>query len=140
MKKAFTLIELLLVIIIMGILLNVALPVLRVNFDKLQLDNFSSRLMSLMNYLQQRSVAEGRIIFLNLDSGNKSYWVQRKGDDKRSSFGIPLDLTITVPENRIAFYPDGSMDKVTITISNRLGKSIGITSKGVFGGVKVLAQ
>jgi prepilin-type N-terminal cleavage/methylation domain-containing protein len=140
MKKAFTLIELLLVIIIMGILLNLTLPVLRGNFAQLQLESFSSRLLSLMNYLQQRSVVEGRIIFINLDPNNQRYWVQRKGEDKISTFGIPLDLTITAQENKVAFYPDGSMDKVTVTINNRLGKSIGITSKGVFGGVKLLAQ
>ena len=140
MKKAFTLIELLLVIIIIGILINVALPVLRVNFDKLQLESFSSRLLSLMNYLQQRAVAEGKIIFLDLDPDNKIYWVQRKDESKLGTYSIPPDLTVTVPENKVAFYPDGSMDKITITINNRLGQSIGITSKGVFGGVKLQAQ
>lgn len=140
-NKAFTLIELLFVVAIIGILVRVTFPVFRENFDNLRLNSFSAKLVSFMNYLQQRSVVEGRVISINFDIAQKQYWAQIK--DENSNLGVyrvPDELSIVTKENKIYFYPDASTDKVMIEINNRQKKSVCIVSKGAFGGVRLREQ
>lgn len=137
----FTLLELLFVVAIIGILVRVTFPVFRENFDNLQLNSFSAKLVSFMNYLQERSVVEGRVISINFDIGQKQYWAQIK--DEAANLGVyrvPDELNIVTHENKIYFYPDGSTDQVRIKVSNQSDKGVCIVSKGVFGGVKIQVQ
>ncbi len=140
-KRAFTLIELLFVIVIMGILAGIALPNLRKAFNNLQLNNFSAELDSSMNYLRQRSIVDANIIYLVIDNEKKEYWVVLQGNIKRlKTYKVPEGITIETQQKEVAFYPDGSIDKVTISLSNADKQRVVLTTEGIFDGVKVQAQ
>ena len=149
-KKSLTFIELLIVVIIIGILIGVSLPNLTKTFNNLQLNNFSRELQTFMNYLHERSIVEEKIIYLKVDNEKKKYWAetQREAEQTRlKGYTIPEALTIEVetesqefPQNQIRFFPDGSIDKVTIDVVNQDSQKMTLTTKGVFGGVKLLPK
>lgn len=136
--NAFTFIELCIVIIIIGILIGVALPSFRKSFNSLQLNNFSAELQNFMRYLRERAIVTGKVIYLNIDNEKKLCTAQFK--DTPSPFKtsrIPESLNVELEPKEIFFYPDGQIDKVTITLTNPENQRISLTTKGIFGGVKV---
>jgi type II secretion system protein H len=140
-RSSFTLIELLFVIAIIAILAVASFPGLRKTFNNLQLENSAKELQSFINYLQQRSVSEGKIIYLNIDSENKGYWAQLKDSQNRiRSFSIPQALSVSTQQKQVAFYPDGKIDPFTIKLTSPDVNTISLTTEGVFGGVKVKSQ
>ncbi|MBM3253641.1 MAG: hypothetical protein FJZ16_05275 [Candidatus Omnitrophica bacterium] len=139
--KGLTFIEVLFVVIIIGILTIVSLPNFRKTFNNLQLKSFAQELQASMNYLHQRSVIEGKIIYLNIDDEKKEYFAKIKGNSERlRTYRIPNDIKIETEQKEILFYPDGSIDKVIIKLINLDNQNITLTTKGVFGGVKIQSQ
>lgn len=139
--RAITLIELALVILVIGILIGVALPSFRKTFNQLQLNSFSRELQVLMDYLRQRSIIEGKIIYLNIDSDNRQYWTKiRDAENRLKTYRLPEGVTLESEKKQVAFYPDGNIDKTTIIILGPDNKNITLTTIGVFGGVKLKAQ
>ncbi|KPK98752.1 MAG: hypothetical protein AMJ95_02585 [Omnitrophica WOR_2 bacterium SM23_72] len=140
-RKSFTLIEFLLVIIITAILITVSLPHLRNSFDDFRLNNFSAELQLFMTYLKDRSIVEGRVLALTIDNENQKLWAQFK-DEKGvlRSLSLPQGLFLDSTQKQVFFYPDGQIDQVTLTVMNAQGKKIILTTKGVFGGLKILNQ
>ncbi|KPK97217.1 MAG: hypothetical protein AMJ95_10180 [Omnitrophica WOR_2 bacterium SM23_72] len=139
--KSFTLIEFLLVIIITAVLITVSLPHLRNSFDEFRLNNFSSELQLFMTYLKDRSIVEGKVVALTVDNENQKLWAKFK-DDKRTlrSLSLAQGLFLDSTQKQVFFYPDGQIDSVTLTLMNAQGKKIILTTKGVFGGIKILSQ
>ena len=139
--RAITLIELALVILVIGILIGVSLPSFRKTFNQLQLNSFSREFQVLMHYLRQRSIIEGKIIYLNIDSDNRQYWTKiRDAENRLKNYRLPEGVTLESEQKQVAFYPDGNIDKTTIIILGPDNKNITLTTKGVFGGVKLEAQ
>jgi len=137
-RKGLTFIEILLVIIILGILIETALPRFKKSFRSLQLNNFSKELQLFMNYIFQSSIAQGRVITLNIDKEKKEYRAEVKGSaEKLKTFPIPEGIELETEKKEILFYPDGTSDKVTIKITNADSQSVTLTTKGVFGGAKI---
>lgn len=140
-NKAFTLIELLIVTIIMGVFIGVSVPVFKRSFNNLQLSSFSQELQTFVNYLHDRSVVEKKVIYLNIDIENRKYWVSYRGHEERLKVGsIPGQIRVEFEQKQIAFYPDGDIDKVSIKLINSDNNSVVITTKGVYGGVKLQKQ
>ena len=141
--KGLTFIEILFVIIIIGILTGISLPQFRKTFNTLQLNSFSREFQAFMNYLCQRSIVEGKIIYLNIDidNGKREYWAQVKGEINRlKTYKVPDQMKIETQQKQIMFYPDGSIDKTTIKLINPDNRYVNLTTKGVFGGVKLQSQ
>lgn len=139
--KGFTFVELLLVIIVIGILLAISLPNIRKTFNNLSLDNFSRELQAFMNYLHERSVVEEKIIYLNLDNDKKEIWAQIQDEQSQlKTLVLPDGMKIESEKKQILFYPDGSIDNATIEVVNLDKQKVSLTTKGVFGGVKLLFQ
>lgn len=140
-EAGFTFIELFLVIIIIGALTAATLPGLKKTFDNLQLNNFSRQLQVFMNYLHERAVVQSDIICLNVDNEQKEAWAQVQGRQGRlKTLPLPERLNIETESRQILFYPDGSIDKVTIGVVSPDKQKITLTTKGVLGGVKLLSQ
>lgn len=137
----FTLIELLFVIIIIGILIGVSLPRLKESYNGIQLNNFSRELQDLMNYLRQRAIVERTVISLNFDPDKDEYWAMKKGAETRlKTYHIPGGIKLETDKTEIFFYPDGQIDKVTVEIINPAKQNITLTTKGIFGGAKILKE
>jgi prepilin-type N-terminal cleavage/methylation domain-containing protein len=120
----FTFIELLIVITLLGILTALSLPQFKRSAEHIQLTNASRQLQSYINFLSQRAIVETKPIRLIL------------GTDYRLPDGIQLETD----QPEINVYPDGSIDKVTITLTNRQKENITLTTRGVFGGIKIKTQ
>ena len=140
--QGLTFIELFIVIIILGILAGVSFLNFRKNFNQIELNSFSSELQSFMNYLTERAIVERKTIYLNIDNDNKKYWAQFEGDDNNilKIHPFPSEITIENGHQPIAFYPDGSIDKVTIKLINRDNRYVNLTTKEVFSSVRLQPQ
>jgi type II secretory pathway pseudopilin PulG len=135
-KRSFTFIELLFVVIIIGVLIGVSFPNLKKTFNTQELNSFSSRLQTLINYLAERSVVEEKIIYLFIDRDQGLLRVKYK--DAQSilkQYSIPSQLQIELDNNssQFAVYPDGTIDKLNIKLINRDNASVTLTTKGIYG-------
>jgi len=154
MKKnssaGFTLLELLFVIMLILILAAVNYPLFRNNLQGLQLSSFSKKLQVLFIYLRDQSIVERKAIYLVIDVENKKYWSEIIGEDGQDvvlkRYIVPERIEIETKNNKIAFYPDGTIDgvdskgetdKVVIKLSSSDNQNVTLTTKGVYGGVKL---
>lgn len=141
MKKGWTFIELLIVIAIIGVLTGIAVPQIRKTYDNFQQETFAKDLFYLVRYLQDCSISVGKIYCLNIDLDNAEFQAVYKKEDnflnlsgkfgKKYKLPSGIELTIDPVEKRqVYFYPDGSIDKISIVFINRLGKKAVITIQG----------
>lgn len=137
-KKGLTFIELFIVILIIAILAGISIPSFKRTFDNLQLNSFAKDTQSLMNYLQQRSKVENRVIALRMSPEDRKLSASYLDDAKiiKTSV-IPQGVSININQDQILFYPDGSMDKVNINLSNQYNNKIVLTTKGVFNAISI---
>ncbi len=103
-SRAFTLIELMLVMAILLIVLAVSFPSLRGFFRGRHLDHEARRFLSLTRYAQNRAVSEGYPMVLWIDAKEGVYGMQAQTgyldeDDKSVEYGIheSLELEVTRP-------------------------------------------
>ena len=146
----FTLVELLLVVIILGILIGLSTPLFRKTYDNFQLADSAKNLVSLMRFAQTSSIVERlryRIVF---DSGKSKYWLTKESDLSQPAVfskiqgkfartvAIPKDINIEFANDNITFYPDGTVDEITIDFSSRNNKVYTVITEGQTGYVRLL--
>ncbi len=152
-KVGFTFIELMLVTAIIGILAGLSIPLFRRTFSDIQLTTSSQGIVSLARYARQRAIIERSPYRLNLDVDKNRYWLNRlklsskedrEFEDVEGKFGkvyfLPREITIFSKSPHISFYPDGSSDKVNISLTNVNGKTNKLTTKGPRGSVKIITE
>jgi type II secretory pathway pseudopilin PulG len=136
----FTFIETLFVVIVIGILLGFAFPFLQKNIRGFEFESFSRKMQASMNYFSQRSIMEREIILLTIDQERRLFWAQGIiSSIVLKNVTIPKGIEVQSDKKSIYFYPDGSIDKVNIMISNAEHQSLNLTTQGVYGHVKVQA-
>lgn len=128
-SSAFTLLELLMVMALVGILLGLALPRFASTTQDLRLVNSARNLAKLLTYAQQRAIMERLSYQALFDGAAPSYWLQREHRDGSQStyeriqgrYGrvttFPAGIDVRVSEETIVFYPDGTSDPFTIELS-----------------------
>lgn len=152
-NAAFTFIELLIVIIIIGILLGLSMPQLRRSFDNLELDNFVKNLYYLAQYLEASAISQGKIHCLNILQEEGRFWATyrennadefkriagRFGNEYKAPAGINVNISGINPKDiaSVYFYPDGSTSAVTIDFQNKHNQKASLVSKGAAGGIKI---
>jgi len=148
MKKGFTFIELLLVIIILGVLTLVSAPSLKNSFNDFKLNNSTKEIALLIRQLQAKAVNQSEVYRLQIDKGrgvllplekkNNQWQPLIQGKIKQVFLPQAMNLS-TLPENKenIFFYPDGSIDKVDIVLENEAGKKTILTFEDITGNVKI---
>ena len=137
----FTFLELLLVLLLVVILAGVSYPVIKNNFNATQLPVFTKRLQALFVYLRERAIVERKVVYLTFEEVNTKYRVNI-GNESRTieSFVVPEKIRVETEQEQIAFYPDGSIDKVTINLISPGQSEVNLTTKGVFEGVRIETQ
>lgn len=139
-SRAFTLVELIVVMVLLLIVASMVAPRMASFFQGRALGSEAQRLLSLMHYAQSRAVAEGSPVILWLDPAKSTYGVEvqaghESADDLRDlsytadptvTFEIPTvtdvpvsedgDETFGLPEGlaSIRFNPDGNFDEVGV--------------------------
>ena len=152
--RAFTLIELTLVMALLLIVFSVAMPMLKSFFHGRDLESEARRFMSLLRYGQSRAVSEGVPMVLWIDSRRSLYGLQQQAgytdvDNKAVQFELKPDMAVetqmpvvtmsasslnqTVPGignvPRIRLMPDGFIGEsspVRITLRQGQDEAIGI--------------
>lgn len=99
--RAFTLIELILVMAMLLTVIAVAAPSLSKFFRGRTLDSEARRFLSLTRYGQSRAVSEGVPVLLWIDAKEGTYGLQREGsyterDSKEVEFALEKDLSFEV--------------------------------------------
>ncbi|MDD4893830.1 MAG: prepilin-type N-terminal cleavage/methylation domain-containing protein [Candidatus Omnitrophica bacterium] len=129
-NNAFTLIELLIIVIISSILIGMSVPRFRSTFDKFELGNSIKDIFYLSRYLQGASISQGRIYCLNIDKKKGEIRAAVKEEDEfkdvkgrlGNKYNVPLGVIITtepIEKNEVYFYPDGNTDKISVTFENQ---------------------
>ncbi len=137
----FTFLELLIVITLLGILTALSIPQFKQSAENMQLSSTAQQLQSYINFLIQRSVVETVPIRMILDTEKNSYRAQKEQDTRYfQDFRLPSGIKIAADKQDVFIYPDGTIDKVTITLTNKQNKSATLTTQGVFGGTKIKTQ
>lgn len=143
-SQGFTLLELILVMVIISTVLAMASPSLRGFFSSRKINDAAGNIISLMRYARTQAISEGQTYRLNFDSDKGAYWLTSNAegsfDDLNNEFGreflLPDDTTVEIEkendenktETNISFYPQGMLESGTITLTDRAGDTIEITS------------
>jgi prepilin-type N-terminal cleavage/methylation domain-containing protein len=128
-RRAFTLIELMLVLVLLTIVLSLVVPSLEKFFAGRTLDSEVRQFVALTHLGQSRAVSEGVPMFLWVDLGARSYGLEQEpgynDSDPKSleyfigegvSIGFPKDAVKMTKRGRLSgihFSPDGNTVKDT---------------------------
>ncbi len=131
-SRGFTLIEIILVLVILGVIAGLTVPRIGQNFIELQLKRTANDLSYLMRYAQSRAITKNRMVRLEFDDNFSKVWLTQSTEeaspeeDNKSFERITgrLGRTLTVPDKiyleaetvPVQFYPDGSMDRVRLYV------------------------
>lgn len=148
--RAITFIELLVVVIILSVFIGVSAPQFRKSFEGFEAENFIKNIYYLASYLQNSAISQGRIYCLNIAPGEGKFWVTNKIGDRfepskerfTKASQAPGGLKISfVPDKAeqasIYFYPDGSVEQITIAFEDKYSKKVYLDIKGTMGGIKI---
>jgi len=132
------------VIIIIAVLASISAPLFKNTFAKIQLEQTLRQLQTFISFLHQRSVIERKVIYLKVDNQQNQYWGQIHDSPARlrsysfsEKFTLDVKKITNLQDESISFYPDGAIDAVTIKISTPSGRSLSITTEGIYGGAKI---
>ncbi len=129
-RQAFTFIELIVVVIVLGILISLSAPRIKRSFAFFELENYTKNIYFLCNYLQSSSISEAKIYSLDFLQDVREFkalslkeggqWEILKGRFGKS-YKVPDNLSLEispVDKAKIFFYPDGSIDPFSILFKN----------------------
>lgn len=131
--KAFTLLELILIMIILCTVLAMAAPSLRGFFSSRQLNDITEQILAMTRYAKVQSVFESRYYRVNFDPQQRLYWISSRRESQYqrldSNFGnlysIPADIDITFDnvsyENGLYYFefnPEGYSKEAAVRLKD----------------------
>lgn len=132
-KAGFTLVEILLVLIIMGIVVALTAPNLSKGYLRFQLNKTSDDLQSVSRWAQAMAIGQQRVYALSFADDHRSYRLVREEvidgeNDGQDNFGpvpgalgavhtIPQAVRLDTSEDRIQFYSDGTIGPATLQLT-----------------------
>lgn len=146
----FTLVELLLVVLIMGILVGISTPLFKNTYYDFQLTDTAQRISGLVRFAQASAIVERAKFRINFNSEKTKYWLEKESDPAKPNeflrisgkFGransVPQDIKIEYENDTITFYPDGSADEAVIYFRNKNNKFYTCLIEGQTGYVRLL--
>ncbi len=124
--RGFSLLELLVVMIIMGILAGVAGPSVGRFMNSLAFRKQSGRIMAAVRYARLKAVTNGRPVIMTLDPDNNNLRLDEGAIQEERDLRLAADETISLNPETIKFSPDGHATPAVISFSRgeRSGKII----------------
>lgn len=149
-RPAFTLVELAVVAVIIGVVAIVTFPRLSGLVSGRRLMGFSGQLAGTLDYVRARSVTDGRVYYFNFNKSKRQYWVTggEDGDEPmEGKLGRPQKLPEGVSLRRIKleegsawffkpvvrFYPRGNSDGAVIYLETDRGDRASVRVKPYTG-------
>ena len=132
-KRSFTIVELLIVLLLLGVVAGLAIPNFSTTFENLQLSETAKNISSFMYYAQSRSIMKGKGHRLVFDIAHHQYWLEDEigNEDSEHSvfekisgrfgriFYVPEDIRLEADPSVIQFYPDGTIDQARIYLESQ---------------------
>jgi len=131
-ETGFTLIEILLVIILLGVLLTVSIPNFQSSFKTLLLKDTANDMAALMRYAQSRSIVQKTPIEFVYDSGSATFGLYqasktqgtpeggqesaRISDRRGKEYKVPPEIACEATAPTITFSPDGRISHGRFTL------------------------
>ena len=104
-QTGFTLLELVVVVMLIGIMTGVVVPLYRDSLRSMRTDRAVTDLITAIKYAQERAVTDGREFRLYIDESNQAYWLSAyAGADSES--GERQFRPLTEPPGRRTQFPD----------------------------------
>ena len=145
-NRAFTLLELILVMVIISAVLSMAAPSLRGFFASRKAHDAAAGILSLMRYARSQAITEGRNYRLNLNPSEGAYWLTVNDAGGYAELDTSLGRRYLLPEFTtmevemdgdtekdegdsevyIEFYPKGHVDVCTIRIFDQNGDEVDV--------------
>lgn len=128
----FTLLELLIVALMLGIISTMASPFFKRAFMSLEYENYAFMLQRMLQYTRTMAIVEGVEYRVRVDTKNNSYWMEKnmsgetavKGFSRVSGrfggvFYAPQCVSISGTPEAVGFFPDGASEgaEYKITLS-----------------------
>lgn len=132
--RAFTLVEIILVLLILTVIAGLSAPNLRKSLTQHQFEKSAEELHNVMRYAQSRAITKGRPVrlvfndeftgfWLTEDAGEAeaivdSYAFERISGRMGTTWRLPAEISIRTEADisGLTFYADGRMDKVELAV------------------------
>lgn len=131
-RKGYTLVELIVVIALIGIVLSISIPSIKIIFttsEKKELMEFKRDLI----FARNSAVMENKVYSIDLDIVENQYFIRKSNKNgqkliKKKKFVNGIVLKEDNLGHNVTFYSTGSVEKAgTIRLSNRKNEKIYIT-------------
>ena len=127
-QKAFTFIEIILVVLIVAIIAGLAVPNFSKTYAAIELKGCAQDLAYLMRYAQSRAITQNHTLQLQWSPDFSQYSLMQENEAVKDAAFVPLDgkmgrsflipkgITLTSTKAVISFYPDGNIDEEAMEI------------------------
>jgi type II secretion system protein H len=140
--RGFTLVEVLLVLLIIGIMAALALPSVGKGFRTVQLRKSAQLMAATLRHTRAKAIREQMVYLLRLDLHNQKVEVFDEDKKYHREFGLPEGITMKrisllrgdkkeLEKSRIfTFFPNGMTESFEVLITNSKGREIRVIQDG----------
>ena len=154
LRGAFTLLELILVLVLISVLLGIAAPSLRGFVGARRSADAAAQLLSLADYARSQAIARGTVCRPNVDADENVYWLTMLSNgvfvELDTEFGRRFSLPDTVAvgiesaaagpgATYVQFYPSGRSDEAVIQLIGVQGEVFIVANPSATESFRILA-
>lgn len=124
-EGSFTLIELILVIVVIGIIIAITVPNFRGSYEFLRFENSVQNFIKLIRYGQDMAILHSKPYRICIDAKKNAFWLERnkEGSDKFEKMSGKLGRRFVLPE-KVEIKPDKKCYEFFVDGKSQSGKVI----------------